>query len=71
MASNIKFLLNNGVPCISRLNLQCYHILIILPARNMITQLKKAMDIMFTYYSSVLFSSLRYYTSSFIILTRK
>jgi len=31
----------NGVRCFSRLNLQWYHILIILPANSMITQLQK------------------------------
>jgi len=39
MVSDKKFLLYNGVPCISRLNLQCCHILTILPANSMIARL--------------------------------
>jgi len=42
MVSNKNFLLYNDVPCISRFNLQRYHILIILSAsaNSMITQLQ-------------------------------
>jgi len=41
MVSNKKFLLYNGVPCISCLNLQWYHIFIILPANSTIAHLQK------------------------------
>jgi len=43
------------MPCISRLNLQWYHILIILPANSMTTQLQKLWIFCYkpTRYSSV------------------
>jgi len=50
-----EFLLYNGVPCISRLNLQWYHVLIILSANRM-TQLQKLRILYYItpHYSSVL-----------------
>jgi len=56
--------------CISRLNLQWYHILITLPANSMTTKLQKLWIFyyMLTHYSSVLFRSLHYYRPGFIIL---
>jgi len=41
MVSNKNFLLYNDVPRISRLNLQWFYILILLPANSMITQPQK------------------------------
>jgi len=55
------------------LNLQWYHILIILPANSMTTQLQKLWTFYYTpiQYSSFLLRSLHYYRPGLIILTRK
>jgi len=55
------------------LNLQWYHILIILYANSMILQLQKLWILYYTptHYSSVLFRSLHYYRPSLITLTKK
>jgi len=54
--------------CISRLHLQWYHILIILPANSMTTWILHYRP---THCSSVLFRSLHYYKPALIILARK
>ena len=61
------------MPCISCLNLQWYHILIILTANSIVTQLQKLWIFHYipTHYSSVPFRWPHYYTPGLIILTRK
>ena len=56
----------------SKQNLQWYHILIILLANSITTQLQKPWIFYYipTYYNSVLFRSLHYYRLGLIILTR-
>jgi len=73
MFSNKKILIYNGVPCISRSNLQWYHISIILPTNSTTTQLQKLWIFYYvpTHHISVPFRSLHYYRPGLIILTRK